>query len=267
MSMILEALRRADRERQEPAPAPPNLTTVHQPPVASSKQPHKRLMSGLMLLLAGAGIGVALAYWQWTVPANLQATSPEQSVSIEPASQEPPGADTAPASRQALEPVPESRPTQTERPAEVARLYHSDPERSAQAPEIHRLYNPPEPAPAPIVRNEAEVPPEPPPEPRPQPQPEPEPQSAPQPSLSTGGALSIRALPSSMQRAIPSIYYQGHHYQDGQDDYVVLNRREYRPGDEVVSGVILERIAEDGIVLSFRGEQFRLARLSSWVNL
>lgn len=257
MSMILEALRRADRERQGPASAPPNLASVHYPPAAPTHRRQRRLLSGLLLLLLGTGIGVALAYWQWTAPADPQTISPEQGVSIERASQESQEPATTPAPIRG----PEPEPAPTERPAEVAQLYHSEP--STQVPEIHRLYNPPEPEPAPAVRNEAQVPRE----PQPETQAEPEPQSAPQPLQSTGGALSIRTLPNAMQQAIPSIYYQGHHYREGEDSHVVLNRQEYRPGDEVVTGVILERIAEDGIVLSFRGEQFRLARLSSWVNL
>lgn len=68
--------------------------------------------------------------------------------------------------------------------------------------------------------------------------------------------------------AIPSIIYERHDYsgRPGQS-LVVLNGKALKPGDSPASGLRVEEILPDSVVLDYRGTQFRLRALNSWVNL
>jgi hypothetical protein len=48
---------------------------------------------------------------------------------------------------------------------------------------------------------------------------------------------------------------------------VVLNGKELRPGGQPASGVKVVEILPDSVVLDYRGTEFRLRALNSWVNL
>jgi hypothetical protein len=47
----------------------------------------------------------------------------------------------------------------------------------------------------------------------------------------------------------------------------VINGKTWREGDLVKPGLRLMEILEDSIVLDYRGTEFRLRSLNSWVNL
>jgi general secretion pathway protein B len=66
---------------------------------------------------------------------------------------------------------------------------------------------------------------------------------------------------------IPTMMYRHHDYSTKPgESYVILNGQTLRVGDMVSGGVKLEEILPDSIVLDFRGQQFRLRALNSWVN-
>jgi hypothetical protein len=48
---------------------------------------------------------------------------------------------------------------------------------------------------------------------------------------------------------------------------VVLNGKELKVGGSPASGVKVEEILPDSVVLNYRGTEFRLRALNSWVNL
>lgn len=48
--------------------------------------------------------------------------------------------------------------------------------------------------------------------------------------------------------------------------FVVINKEELQMGSAAKGGVLLERILADGVLLSLNGTQFKLSSLSSWVN-
>jgi len=81
------------------------------------------------------------------------------------------------------------------------------------------------------------------------------------------GLPQIHTLPQSMQRNIPSINYQEHHYQPGGGSWVRLNRERKRVGDQLNSDLRIESIDEEGLVLNYRGRSFRLRALNSWINM
>ncbi|WP_165954378.1 general secretion pathway protein GspB [Seongchinamella unica] len=78
----------------------------------------------------------------------------------------------------------------------------------------------------------------------------------------------ITELSQQTKDAIPSIFYQRHDFsgRPGQS-VVVLNGKELKVGGSPASGVKVEEILPDSVVLDYRGTEFRLRALNSWVNL
>lgn len=67
---------------------------------------------------------------------------------------------------------------------------------------------------------------------------------------------------------IPTLLYSAHRYSGklGQSS-VVINGKQLKVGGNPAAGVKIEEILTDSVVLSFRGDSFRLRALNSWVNL
>lgn len=77
----------------------------------------------------------------------------------------------------------------------------------------------------------------------------------------------LEELSQARKDAIPSLMYVQHDYQTGGGSRVTINRQQAGAGGTVAPGVQVEEILPDSVVLSFRGETFRLRALNSWVNL
>ena len=78
----------------------------------------------------------------------------------------------------------------------------------------------------------------------------------------------IADLSQPVKDQIPSIFYSAHKWASVPSERsVVLNGQERRAGQQVKPGLRLVEILEDSIVLDFRGTEFRLRSLNSWVNL
>lgn len=73
----------------------------------------------------------------------------------------------------------------------------------------------------------------------------------------------LHELPVTLQDTIPTLMYAKHDYGNRQ---VVINKTELRMGDATSGGVLIERVLADGVLLSFNGATFKLAAQSSWVN-
>ena len=78
----------------------------------------------------------------------------------------------------------------------------------------------------------------------------------------------LSELSQQTKDAIPSIFYERHDYsgRPGQS-VVVLNGKALKAGGSPASGVRVEEILPDSVVLDYRGTEFRLRALNSWVNL
>jgi general secretion pathway protein B len=67
---------------------------------------------------------------------------------------------------------------------------------------------------------------------------------------------------------IPTLYYQRHDYSsDTNRSSIVLNGTTLKAGESPLPGMKLEEILPDSVVLNYRGTQFRLRALNSWINL
>lgn len=73
----------------------------------------------------------------------------------------------------------------------------------------------------------------------------------------------LHELPLTIQDSVPTLMYAKHDYDKG---FVVINKEELQMGSAAKGGVLLERILADGVLLSLNGTQFKLSSLSSWVN-
>lgn len=78
----------------------------------------------------------------------------------------------------------------------------------------------------------------------------------------------LSSLSQQVKNDIPTMLYSAHDYssKSGKSS-VVINGKVLREGGTIASGVKLDEILSDSIVLSHRGTQFRLRALNSWVNL
>ncbi len=78
----------------------------------------------------------------------------------------------------------------------------------------------------------------------------------------------IVELSQRIKDQIPSIFFRKHDWSSAAaTSSVHLNSGVYRVGDTVAPGLRLVEILPNSIVLDYRGEEFRLRALNSWVNL
>ena len=75
----------------------------------------------------------------------------------------------------------------------------------------------------------------------------------------------IRDLPWSTQDKIPSMTYAAHDY-SSVNATVTINKSVFRQGSRVDENLYIEKILEDGIILKYGEYRFKMQALSSWVN-
>lgn len=67
------------------------------------------------------------------------------------------------------------------------------------------------------------------------------------------------------RNSIPSIEYTVHVYSENAG-FVVLNGKKYQTGNELNSNLTVIAVLKESVVLDFGGKQFQLPALNSWVN-
>ncbi|MGO1502264.1 MAG: general secretion pathway protein GspB [Marinobacter sp.] len=73
-------------------------------------------------------------------------------------------------------------------------------------------------------------------------------------------------LPLSFQKSVPDLMFNSHIYStDPYGSRVTINGHYLRPG-ESFSGITVEEVTEDGIVLSKQGRTFRVGIVRDWVS-
>jgi len=78
----------------------------------------------------------------------------------------------------------------------------------------------------------------------------------------------LSSLSQQTKDDIPTLYYQRHDYSsDPNLSSVVLNGTTVKAGGSPLPGMKVEEIMPDSVVLNYRGTQFRLRALNSWINL
>lgn len=104
------------------------------------------------------------------------------------------------------------------------------------------------------------------------PKPTPRPQAPPAISASLPAAAPastandvrlLRVMPPDFQKSLPEMVVNIHVYAANQAERILyINNRQYQAGDKVRDDVVVEEIVEDGAVLNFRGQRFKLPRPS-----
>jgi general secretion pathway protein B len=78
----------------------------------------------------------------------------------------------------------------------------------------------------------------------------------------------LSSLSQHTKDSIPTIFYERHDYSDNPDQSsVVLNGKSVKAGGSPSAGLKVEEVLPDSAVLNYRGTQFRLRALNSWINL
>lgn len=86
--------------------------------------------------------------------------------------------------------------------------------------------------------------------------------------LQEHSAPFIADLSQQTKDSIPTIFYERHDYSDNESEsMVVCNGKSLKVGGSPAAGVKVDEILPDSVVLNYRGTQFRLRALNSWVNL
>ncbi|MEW6330326.1 MAG: general secretion pathway protein GspB [Pseudomonadota bacterium] len=228
MSYILDALRKSQQARQ-PGSAP-RTGAVHNISLALPVSGWW-LVLGLVLLLGI--VAAVLLFWRNTV-AHLP-DPPPAPVTIDPVAAAP--ASAPPASVPATE-SPASKTAPVADLAEQAKL--------------------PAPAPSPKKVTAARTVKKPALTPRPETV---KTVSAPAVPLVMDDTPLLQQMPQDFQRALPALAVTIHVYSHDESQRILfINNREYRKGSQIDGGVRVEDIVPDGVVLSFRGERFKLGR-------
>ncbi|MFC5512149.1 general secretion pathway protein GspB [Massilia jejuensis] len=260
MSYILEALKKAQAERQlGNAPGIHTPQPVHAPVVAAGAQ-RKPLLVGL-----GAGVVVVAVaaglMWRARTPAGAPAVLAQagkaapgasaQSVPAAPAAMPvAPPVETPPASGT---PVPPAQPARVVRDTAPLAPPAALRPTTAAAPHVAPV------APAPPVAAREAVP-EPVylPAPARSPEPAPAPARAPDPIVEEH-LRTLQQLPEAIQREVPKVAVGGYIYSPNPADRLLLvDKMLRREGEELAPGLVLERLMPKYAVMNFRGTRYRV---------
>lgn len=289
MSLILDALNKADRER-EYRDAVPDLNTVHG--VARPPRPgHSMWMIGGLVAAVLMVLGLLAVLWlrsSTTLPADVALQEPVAfTPGAEPVRENPTltgdsvrtalgvvGAPTDEEVRALYQPRQDTRVMEVVEPqiqsalAEPTIITPAQPRASSVDEELARALweesrqGMQQPVPAELLRQAAPGVPA-----ATKPAAEPQPLPADLPAEETLAGHSdipfLHQLPVSVQDTIPTLMYARHDYEQG---FVVINKEQLQMGSAAKGGVLLERILADGVLLSLDGTEFKLSSLSSWVN-
>jgi general secretion pathway protein B len=242
MSYILDALRKAERERKLGRVPGIDLNRIggNEAP-SSSRWP---VWVALGLILNAAVLGAWYLYQRVDEPprGELAAAEPEKAPVPEisaPRMASPAVPQIAKATPEAAPAVPETRVADD---AKAAPVPSTDPEPTAA---LAVPKSSPEPQPTA----------EPEPEPKPKPKPKPAKRRTPK---ATPPALA--EMPAAYRAKVPRLDLSVHVYSDTPSKrFVFINGKQYREGQRLTEGPTLEQIQLRGIVLQYKGERFLLA--------
>lgn len=270
MSYILEALRRAESDRQRgelPGVHTGDPAAAQAPAGADNGRPTGRagwLVPAAVAALLALGLA-AVAWWVWgrapalapaptlaTAPAVLPATPPPpvQPPPVPPQTTPPAawpgplpaaGGAAAPAPAQAPMPTPTPTPTPTPSPTSAARPVAAEPAGPALPATVTR--------PGPAVLPEPGAP-------RVSARPA-SAQALPPPSAAA--LPSLAELPAELRQQLPALVLSGAVQSDDPGQRLVfLNGQVLHQGDAVQPGLVVEQIGRRVLVLNFKGQRFTL---------
>ncbi|VUD56772.1 hypothetical protein TDB9533_02391 [Thalassocella blandensis] len=299
MSLILDALNKADHERNKESP--PTINSAHdEPPVysASPEKQHKLLFIGLIIcmvvILALGAILVLdkkdtsnsesfpIADADQTAKGNQRQSGPAEKPQPQNQTRNASSANPTEATKPAATATPNTTPNpqqskyaenrkkmiaaQYEQVNQTRKTVETTPvPASSQAPEAEHAKKQQEVAA--IYKNQV----------KPTPQPQqvratPRPTVAPRPTQPPANKNTLAGhpdigtvhdLPFATQKQLPTLMYREHHYPNN----VMLNKKVVSKGQQIEPNLYLEEILVDGIILRYEKRKFKMPRLNSWVNM
>lgn len=243
MSYILDALKRADAERERG-----QVPGLHAQPIDNLAASERGPGVPRWALFAGGGTAlVIVAALAWRMGADAHAPLPTPMLEPEPA---PAPVAAAPAPVVAAAPAVE---------APVPSTLEATPPTPAPAPPPVDHVAPPRPAPRPEPEARAAT--------RPAPAAVPVPSPAPavarvtEPTIAPAVSVPLLAdLPGSLRQQVPALTVTGSVYSDDASSrFIMINGEVVKEGGQPAPGVVLERIEPKSAVLRFKGQRFRLA--------
>lgn len=246
MSYILDALRKSERERQQTDPLVLN-------PVGSDaiELPGRRVgWIGAVAVFVVVAVALS-AYWIVVSNRVTPATVPKTSTVSTQSSKTTSGpeavlAEKTPSEAKAIRPAPELKPS----PFVATRPRSSVRDLAKEARTTH-----PTPAPStpttvvatPSAKNQNSA--------------ETKTPAATPVAMAKEPIKFLRAMPADFQRELRDLSVTIHIYAPDEADRILyINNRQYRAGDQVRDGVVVEEIVPDGAVLSYHGQRFKLPR-------
>ena len=241
MSYILDALKKADAEREQGQVPGLHTPTGH---TDLSDGPQLRTpplwVMGLGALLVLIALG---AVWLWPRPVTVIATAPTQSQSLR--ADQAPAPARSPAPAPAPTPAPQSLP---EASATANRVGEEPPRPAPEATPTPPPSRPPRAEPA-ITRPVAPAAPRAPIHVDPAPAPTP-----------SSKVPTLAELPDDVRRSLPSLSVSGAMYSDSPANRMLLiNNRVFHEGDQPVAGLVLEEIRLKSAVFRYRGTRYAVS--------
>ncbi|MBE2244894.1 MAG: general secretion pathway protein GspB [Burkholderiaceae bacterium] len=258
MSFILEALKKADAERDRGAV--PDLYAQGMLPEAAFEADPDRRGRPWLWLVAGIGLALIAAFaWQWLMPPATPAEPIAASAPPVVTAQTAPTAQTAQTAPAAAAPAaPASTPAaagEASRPAQLAASEPAAPPpvaRAPAAPRTERARPAPKPAAA-VARRDAE---------HADAGPMPKTASKAPPAQHAADAERVprlTELPDDVRRQVPALKLGGLVYSAAPASRMVLvNGDLQREGSTVAPGLTLERINPKSVIFSLRGQRFEV---------
>ena len=257
MSYILDALKRADAERQRGTVPSLHARQVTTSAVqnTSGAQNRRWLAAGTVLILGAAAAG----WWFWRAPSGDAPRQADAQIALSsPAAvANPPPLPAlaapapAPVTATPVPPKPEPAPKPEAPPRRIAAPKPAPPPPVAAAPAAPKSQA--ETAAAKATPASAIAP------TQPAPTPEPAPKAAPNRAASADLPL-LSELPENIRRQIPAMAINGVVYSENPGQRVLLvNQQVLTQGSQAVPDVKLEEIRPHSSVFSFQGTRFRLA--------
>lgn len=266
MSLILDALNKADRERQANE-NPPGIHTVHD---VQEFKPGKPAWLYLAIITFALIVVALLVFWL-----TREQPAPPAPATPAPAPVEQPKKSTS------IPGLPKPVLVEKEKPATVNKsaineLYKqqveaaNNPEPQNQAPTTNASktqtatantgarQNADEHAAQAVARDEVRK--------------KASPPAAPPPAMDRLSHYpevgSIGDMPWTIINQMPSLNYSTHTYTNGGErKQIVINNQAKGEGESLAEGIRIEKILKDGAILEYQGHKFKLIALNSWVNI
>lgn len=256
MSLVLDALKKADAERERERSAVPGL---HARPLPLAEAPPARPSPALAWGVAAVAVGVAGALgWQLLRPTAAPVAAPVVRAAPDAA---PMAAAGSAAPVPAPVPAPAPAPAPIAAPAPAPAALRATPPAPAPAPEpprpsAARPAAPQVPAPPPATARSTAPAPAPAAVPAPRPAPEPE-----SPALRETDRVydDLQALPEDVRRSLPRLTIGGAMYSESPANrMLIVNGQLFRENDRLADDLVLEQIALKSAVLRYRNYRFRI---------